>query len=418
MGRTSKALSLLSGSSTRGEPSWLGRLLSPAADAVDEKWRTLIGAEIEDRLTRVALTHGGADPFGLDLQWGKYALTFAAFLHRRYFRCKVSGIERVPPGRVLLIANHSGQVPIDGAMIGAALFFDTEQPRIVRSMVEKWSQTLPFVSVLFPRVGQVVGVPENARRLLQNDEAVLVFPEGSRGISKPFSQRYRMTEFGLGFMRLALETNTPIVPVAVVGAEEQYINVANLSSVAKLLNAPVVPLVPQWLIPGLQLPLPTRYHLHFGDPIRFDGDPDDDDAVIEEKVATVKATIQTMLARGLKERRSVFFLPACGEPDDEAQRPRLSSLGRPPRSRPHLGRPSREPLAGGRREATLRRREGERRGLGAHRRRPLGALRRPAALAPRALVALAPRGGPGRALCPDHGPLRPPGQAPDAPPAP
>jgi 1-acyl-sn-glycerol-3-phosphate acyltransferase len=187
------------------------------------------------------------------------------------------------------------------------MFFDQEPPRIIRSMVEKWTQTLPFVSVLFQRVGQVVGVPENARRLLHNGEAVLVFPEGARGISKPFSQRYRLTEFGLGFLRLALETNTPIVPVAVVGAEEQYINLANLSSVAKLIGMPTFPLVPQWFIPGLQLPLPTRYHIHFGKPLQFEGDPDDDDAVIEEKVWVVKTTIQEMLNQGLKARKSLFF---------------------------------------------------------------------------------------------------------------
>ncbi|MDW8252149.1 MAG: 1-acyl-sn-glycerol-3-phosphate acyltransferase, partial [Myxococcales bacterium] len=146
----------------------------------------------------------------------------------------------------------------------------------------------------------------NARRLLQNGEAVLVFPEGARGISKPFSQRYRMTEFGLGFLRLALETDTPIVPVAVVGAEEQYINLANLTSVAKLVGMPVFPLVPQWFIPGLQLPLPTRYHIFFGKPLRFEGDPDDDDAVIEEKVRVVKNTIQEMINQGLKMRKSIF----------------------------------------------------------------------------------------------------------------
>src|SRR5213079_3096321 len=111
--------------------------------------------------------------------------------------------------------------PVDGALIGAALFMDVEPPRFMRAMVEKWTQTLPFVSLLFARCGQVVGVPENAKHLLTNEEALLVFPEGMRGISKPFSKRYQLEEFGLGFMRLAIETRTPIVPVAVIGAEEQ-----------------------------------------------------------------------------------------------------------------------------------------------------------------------------------------------------
>jgi 1-acyl-sn-glycerol-3-phosphate acyltransferase len=231
---------------TRGAFPAARRWLSSASDSLEESWRTMIGQTIEERLTRIPVhpSSSEVDPFGLDLNWGKYALSAVAFLHRRYFRTEVHGIDRVPAGRVLLIANHSGQIPIDGAMIGASMFFDAEPPRIIRSMVEKWTQTLPFVSTLFPRVGQVVGVPENARRLLQLGEAVLVFPEGARGISKPFRQRYQLTEFGLGFMRLALETNTPIVPVAVVGAEEQYINVGNVGAVAKLLNMPIFPVIP------------------------------------------------------------------------------------------------------------------------------------------------------------------------------
>ena len=295
--------------SATGALPFARRLLGAAATGLESAWRTAIGQEVEDRLQYVPFHSSatGVDPFGLDLEWGKYALSVVGMLHRKYFRTEVFGIENVPKGRVLLIANHSGQVPIDGAMIGAAMFFDASPPRIVRSMVEKWVQTLPFFAVLFTRVGQVVGVPENARRLLSLDEAILVFPEGSRGISKPWGQRYQLTEFGLGFMRLALETDTPIVPVSVVGAEEQYLNVTNLGGLAKTLGMPAFPVIPQLLVPGLQLPLPTKYRITFGEPMRFDGDPDDDDAVIEEKVWVVKATIQSMLNRGLKERRSVFF---------------------------------------------------------------------------------------------------------------
>jgi 1-acyl-sn-glycerol-3-phosphate acyltransferase len=156
-------------------------------------------------------------------------------------------------------------------------------------------------------VGQVVGVPENAERLLEEENALLVFPEGARGISKPFERRYQMTDFGLGFMRLALETGTPVVPVAVVGGEEQYINVGNLEAVAKVFKMPAFPIIPQLFVPGGQLPLPTKYHLYFGEPMVFEGDPDDDDAVIDEKVAVVKATIQAMINRGLKDRKSIFY---------------------------------------------------------------------------------------------------------------
>lgn len=280
-----------------------------ARSRIDSWVRSMLGKDFEERVRHVShgLGSSGVDPFGFDPEWAKYALVVTAFLHRVWFRTEVHGIQNVPSGRVLIVANHSGQVPIDGAIIGTALFLDRDPPRIIRSMVEKWSQTLPFVSTFFSRAGQVVGVPENARRLLGREEAILVFPEGSRGISKPFSQRYRLTDFGLGFMRLALETDTPIVPVAVVGAEEQYISVANLRSIGKLVGMPAFPIIPQLLVPGLQLPLPTKYRIYFGEPLRFSGDPDDDDAVIEEKVWVVKATIQSMINRGLKDRKSIFW---------------------------------------------------------------------------------------------------------------
>jgi 1-acyl-sn-glycerol-3-phosphate acyltransferase len=285
------------------------RVFDSATSSVDSWMTSKLGEEFTARLDRVPLnlTATGVDPFGMDPQWTKYALASVAVLHRHYFRSEVTGAENVPRTRVLLVANHSGQIPIDGALIGASLFMDVEPPRFMRAMVEKWTQTLPFVSLLFARCGQVVGVPENAKHLLTNEEALLVFPEGARGISKPFAKRYQLEEFGLGFMRLAIETRTPIVPVAVIGGEEQYVSVGNFESLARLLRMPNFPILPQLLLPFGALPLPTRYRIQFGEPMRFGGDPDDDDAVIEEKVFVVKATIQSMLNRGLKKRTSIFL---------------------------------------------------------------------------------------------------------------
>ncbi len=217
------------------------------------------------------------------------------------------GIENVPAGRVMLISNHSGQLPLDGMAIGASLLLDAPRPRFIRSMVEKWTATLPFVAEFFPRCGQVVGVPENCIRLLESDEAVLVFPEGARGISKTFEQRYKLTEFGLGFMRMALAAKAPIVPVAVIGAEEQYVSIANLEKLGQLIGMPALPVMPQLLVPGGFLPLPTKYRIYFGEPLRFEGDPDDEDAAIEANVSAVKSTIQSMINRGLKERRAIFW---------------------------------------------------------------------------------------------------------------
>ena len=285
----------------RRQGRWAGdRLVRFAEEA--------LGEDLDGRIRRIQTRPNevGFDPFGFDPETSRYMLALAAFLHRWYFRTEVHGIDKVPDGRALVIANHSGQLPIDGLLIGSALMLDADPPRFPRSMVEKWSAELPFISVLFPRCGQVVGAPDNARRLLEQDECLVVFPEGSRGISKTFDRRYRMVDFGLGFMRLALETKTPIVPVAVVGGEEQYVSVADLKPLARVLGMPAFPVIPQLLL-GAVLPLPTKYHLHFGEPLHFDGDADDDDAVIEQKVWVVKATIQSMINRGLNERRGVFF---------------------------------------------------------------------------------------------------------------
>ncbi|HEY8945396.1 MAG TPA: lysophospholipid acyltransferase family protein, partial [Polyangiaceae bacterium] len=257
----------------------LGRLWEGARRAKAELSARLFGPDFEQRVHLLEDRYRAmGDPFGFDPDTAKKAVTLCAFFHRLYFRSEVFGIQNVPSGRAILVANHSGQIPIDAAIIGSAMFLDAQPPRVTRAMVDKWTATLPFVSTFFNRVGQVVGLPENARRLLSMEELLLIFPEGTRGVAKPFARRYELEEFGLGFMRLAMQTQTPIVPVAVVGAEEQYISFGNLTWAARALNLPVFPLVPQILVPGGQLPLPTKYRLYFGEPMRFFGDPDDDEA--------------------------------------------------------------------------------------------------------------------------------------------
>lgn len=285
------------------------RAYSQAVQRFEEATVSLLGDDFEARIEQVRERYArmGGDPFGLEPEAARLALAAVSVFHRAYFRSEVTGIENVPEGRVLLVANHSGQVPIDGMIIGAAMFLDGNPPRVIRAMVEKWVQTLPWVNVLFRSLGQVVGVPENCQRLLEQGEMILVFPEGTKGISKPYQERYQLKEFGLGFMRLAIETDTPIVPVSVVGAEEQYINLGNFRLLARALGLPVAPIVPQWFVPGLQMPLPTKYRLHFGEPMYFSGDPDDDDALIGEKVHLVQQTIQSMVDSGLHQRTGVFW---------------------------------------------------------------------------------------------------------------
>jgi 1-acyl-sn-glycerol-3-phosphate acyltransferase len=153
-----------------------------------------------------------------------------------------------------------------------------------------------------------VGTPSNCVHMLENGECVTVFPEGVRGMNKLFSQRYRLQRFGMGFMRLALQTSTPIVPVGIVGSEEQQPGFANLGRIGKLLGMPAFPITATfpWLGPLGLLPLPVKYHILFGEPLRFEGDSTDEDGVIEEKVDRVKAAIQALLDQGRRERHGVF----------------------------------------------------------------------------------------------------------------
>jgi len=267
-----------------------------------------LGPEFENRTKALTVRQNeyGFDPFGFHRDSLKYAIPVARWLYRSYFRAEVHDIHNVPAGgRVLLIANHSGQLPFDGLVIATSLLLDADPPRMVRSMIERFVPTVPFMSFVMTRLGQITGTPENCRRLLNDEEAILVFPEGARGISKPFSKRYQLADFGSGFMRLALETNTPIVPVAVIGAEEQAPAI-NFKPLARLLRAPSFPIVPYPPFVPI-IPLPVKYRLYFGEPMTFTGDADDDDEVLDAKVKTVKNRLQSMIQLGLDERESVFW---------------------------------------------------------------------------------------------------------------
>src|SRR6266850_439649 len=190
-----------------------------------------LAEEVEDRLARTPthMNEYGFDPFGASLQFAQRAGTVAAFLYRNYFRVETHGIEKVPDGRVLLIGNHAGNtLPIDGAMLSTAMLLEAEPLRFVR--------------------------------LLEHEEAIMVFPEGSRGFIKPFSERYKLQRFGTGFVRLALQTKTPIVPVGIVGSEEQSPGLIDAKRLARLIGAPSFPVT--WFFPWLGLlgflPLPVK----------------------------------------------------------------------------------------------------------------------------------------------------------------
>ncbi|MCH8133467.1 MAG: acyltransferase family protein [Myxococcales bacterium] len=266
--------------------------------------------EIADRLARIPnrINDYGYDAYGFSPKWMQSMAVPGVLLYRHYFRSVCFDIDRLPPGRMLLVANHAGQLPIDAAMISTALLMEADPPRIARGMAEYFIPRLPWLNVALTRSGSLVGTPENCIHMLENEECVMVFPEGVRGINKPFYKRYQLQRFGLGFMRLALETGTPIVPVGVVGSEEQQPGLANLEGLGRMLGMPAFPITIgfPWLGPLGLLPLPVKYRLYFGKPLLFEGDAHDDDRVIEARVEQVKQALSALLERGRRERTGIF----------------------------------------------------------------------------------------------------------------
>lgn len=287
-------------------------MLDKITERVDDALIKAIRTEVWERIRTMEAGQNefGYDPFGFNPEALKYIVPLAVLLYRHYFRVETHDVERIPDtGRVLLVSNHTGQIPLDGMMIATATLIEKDPPRMARSMIERWVPSLPFISTILARCGQVVGTRDNARILLDREGCIMVFPEGAEGINKTYDRAYELERFGLGFMRLALETDTPIVPIGVVGAEEQMPALYNVKSLAKILGMPAFPITPTWPLFGPlgAMPLPVKYRLYFGEPMHFEGDSDDEDRVIGAKVDQVKEAIEQMLDRGLEEREGVFF---------------------------------------------------------------------------------------------------------------
>lgn len=260
-------------------------------------WRRLKTREVKQRLERLDLPFNrhGLDPYGISRDHLGAFYTMLQAFYRRYFRVKTYGIENVPDtGGAMLVGNHSGGIPVDGGMVLASLFFDHEPPRHCHGMVEYFAQTWPIVSPWFSRIGQLTGLPEHALRLLGDGRLLMVFPEGIRGTGKLYRDRYKLERFGTGFVRIALRAGAPIVPLAFIGGEEALPTVFHAKRLAKLFNAPYWP-VPPYLAP---VPMPLPCEIHFGRPIRFDGDGNEADEVIEGYVEEIKAAINELIGDG------------------------------------------------------------------------------------------------------------------------
>lgn len=271
--------------------------------AVDDE----VSAAIDRASTAMNVNDRGYDPWGFHAGTAKLYFSIAKQVYR-YFRPRVHGIENIPKGRVLIVPNHSGQLPFDGLVVATACLLEADPPRLVRTMAERWFPTLPFVNIAFSRSGVTVGDPINCRNLLTADNAILVFPEGVRGSGKTWQHRYQLADFGRGFMRLALQSEAPVVPVGVIGAEESIISIADAKPLARLFGAPYLP-VPALLPllgPLAYLPIPTRFHVYFGEPLQFEGPFDDEDEAIQEKVEVVQEAVRDLIDRGLGERDGWF----------------------------------------------------------------------------------------------------------------
>ena len=255
------------------------------------------------------------DEFGHDPAYEAKFLPFFDFLFKTYFRVEVEGTANIPnEGRCLIVGNHSGgPLPYDGVMLRTVLRREHETQRELRWLAEDFIYYLPFVGSAMNRLGAVRACQENAERLLAEERLVAVFPEGAKGIGKLYKDRYRLQRFGRGgFIRLCLRTQTPIVPCAIVGAEEANPMLYRIEYMAKTLGIPYVPITPTFpaLGPLGLLPAPTKWRVVFGEPLSFDGygpEAADDDILVGRLAERVRATIQGMLDRMVAARKSIWF---------------------------------------------------------------------------------------------------------------
>ena len=253
------------------------------------------------------------DEWGYDPEFMGLFKPFFEFMYTKYWRVQTSGIENIAAeGRTLLVSNHSGQLPFDGAMIGMAVMQEHETQRLVRSLYAPWFPTLPFVSTFMTKMGQTIANEENGIRLLKQEQLVAVFPEGIKGVGKLYKDRYKLARFGRGgFVRMALKTQSPIVPVSVVGAEEIYISLYNAKAIARLIGFPFFPITITWPWFGLLgvVPLPTKWYIDFGEPIPTDSYPPDSYSnfnLVSQITDQVRNTVQNAIDQRLAERKSVF----------------------------------------------------------------------------------------------------------------
>ncbi|WP_130342857.1 lysophospholipid acyltransferase family protein [Herbihabitans rhizosphaerae] len=261
------------------------------------------------------------DEFGFDQDLTDAVLYPALrLMYERWFRVEVSGVEHLPAdGAALVVSNHSGTVPIDALMTAIAVHDNHPTQRHLRMLGADLVFQLPLIGELARKSGQTLACNPDAERLLSSGELVGVWPEGFKGIGKPFRDRYKLQRFGRGgFVSAALRTGAPIVPCSVVGAEEIYPKLADLKPLARLLGLPYFPVTPLFPLLGPlgAIPLPSKWHIEFGEPISTEGLAplaEEDPMLVFNLTDQVRENIQQSLYRLLAKRGSSFRLPGISQ---------------------------------------------------------------------------------------------------------
>jgi 1-acyl-sn-glycerol-3-phosphate acyltransferase len=267
----------------------------------------VIGEEERRRLSALSHLVDGEtsyDRFGFCPETIRAAFPWFHALYRWYFRVRSEGHEHVPTeGPAVLVANHGGILPFDAAMGVVDVLLHSDPPRLARAIVDRWAGSLPWINIFYARVGQVIGTRENFADLLDDDQLVLVFPEGMEGVRKPITQRYRLQAFRVGFVEQALRARAPIVPMAIVGSDDQAPILYDLKPLARSLGLPFLPVTPTfpWLGPLGLLPYPVGYRIVYGEPLcfheRFGPEGANDARLVRYLANQVRRSVQLLLDR-------------------------------------------------------------------------------------------------------------------------
>jgi 1-acyl-sn-glycerol-3-phosphate acyltransferase len=272
----------------------------------------VITREDEERLNLVANVLGAHpyDALGFSPRVTRRTIAVFKLIYQHYFRVESQGHQVLPEkGGAILASNHGGLLPFDAAMIVMDVFLKANPPRLVRTIVDRWAGKLPFVNVFYSRVGQVVGTRENFRQLLKSEQFALTFPEGMAGIRKRAAERYVLQNFHVGFVEESIRHRVPIIPMAVIGADDQAPILYDIKPLARLLSLPVFPITPTFPLLGPLglLPYPVRYEINYGEPFRFyeefPAEVAEDPHAVRYMAEQVRRRIQEIVDRRVLARR-------------------------------------------------------------------------------------------------------------------